>query len=99
MALTLWPTKEASRPSISSTEFHYEFAGRKLREGAIVDGAWRNQFIYDAEVVRPNCLEVGYDALRNMDYTVEIRAGSASLFVNRSDIFKVRRPYRAGDWA
>lgn len=99
MAMTLWPTKEAPQPSAINFKFHYEFAGRKLREGDIVDGRWQSQFIYDAEVLRPNCLEFGYDGQRNMDYSVEVRAGSATLFVNRSDIFNVRRPYRTGDWA
>lgn len=81
------------------TLFHYEFKGKELREADIVDGTWRHQFIYDAEVIRPNCLEFGYDGLRNMDYQVEVKAGSISLFLNRSDIFNVRRPYKTGDWA
>lgn len=99
MAMTLWPLKEALSANFKLPPFRYEFKGRSLREGDVVDGTWQNQFIYDAEVVRPNCLEFGYDGLRGMDYQVEVRAGSANLFLNRSDIFNVRRPYRIGDWA
>ena len=97
VSMTLWPAKAATRDH--NPAFRYKFAGRELREGDIVDGVWRSQFIHDAEVVRPNCLEFGYDGLRNMDYHVEVRVGSHNLFVNRSDISNVRRPYRTGDWA
>ena len=79
--------------------FEYKFHGKELREGDIIDGVWQTQFIYDAVVVRPNCLEYGYDGMRNMDYQVEVKAGSANLFVRRSDLFNVRRPYQIGDWA
>lgn len=96
MAMMLWPVKEIRPEHVP--RFHYKFTGRNLREGDIVDGVWQSQFIYDVEVVRPNCLEFGYDGLRNADYQVEVRAGSANLFLNRSDISNVRRPYRAGDW-
>lgn len=94
-----WSTRTVGRPKGDSLTFHYKFIGRELREGDIVDGAWRSQFIYDAKVLRPNCLELGYDVMRGMDYQVEVKAGSHHLFVNRSDISNVRRPYRTGDWA
>jgi hypothetical protein len=99
MALILWPIKEI-RPEYTP-RFHYKFTGKALREGDIVDGVHEStrQFIYDAEVIRPNCLEFGYDRLRNMDYRVEVRVGDVCLFLNRNDISNVRRPYRIGDWA
>lgn len=99
MAMTLWPLREELSSRAGLPPFHYEFTGRELREGDVVDGVWQSQFIYEAEVVRPNCLEFGYDGLRNMDYRVKVRAGSKDLFLNRSDIFNVRRPYKTGDWA
>ncbi len=97
MAMTLWPVKEIRPEHVP--RFHYKFTGRKLRQGDIVDGVWQSQFVYDAEVIHPNCLEFGINALRNMDYRVEVRADSAYLLLNRSDIFNVRRPYKTGDWA
>lgn len=50
MALTLWPLKEELSPGLKQPLFHYEFKGKELREGDIVDGTWRNQFIYEAMV-------------------------------------------------
>ena len=41
-------------------KFQYAFNGRDLREGDVIDGVWRTQFIYDAVVVRPNCLGIIY---------------------------------------
>lgn len=83
----------------SQPQFRYEFRGRHLREGDLVDGVWRSQFVHDAVVVRPNCPEYGYDLLRNMDYQVEVKAGVRKLLLRRSNISNVRRPYRMGDWA
>jgi hypothetical protein len=99
MAMTLWPLREEPSSRLKLPPFYYEFKGRELREGDVVDGVWQSQFVYEAEVMRPNCLEFGYDSLRGMDYRVEVRAGSARLLLNRSDIFNVHRPYRTGDWA
>jgi hypothetical protein len=95
---TLWPLR-GDLPSKREPRFHYKFKGRKLREGDIVDGVWQGHFIYDAKVIRPTCLEFGYDALRAMDYKVEVGAGTEYLLLKRSDIFNVRRPYKTGDWA
>ena len=80
-------------------KFQYAFNGRDLREGDVIDGVWRTQFIYDAVVVRPNCFEYGYDLMRNGDYQVQVKVGSHTFIVNRSDISNVRRPYQIGDWA
>ena len=99
MAMTLWPLKEELSRRTKLSPFYYEFKGSNLREGDLVDGVWQSQFIYEAEVIRPNCLEFGYDVLRGMDYQVEVRAGGLSLFLRRSDVFNVRRPYKTGDWA
>jgi len=98
MSAMLDPLKEELRSRSKLPRFYYEHAGKNLREGDLVDGVWQSQFIYEAEVMRPNCLEFGYDALRNMDYLVEVRSGSWRLHLNRSDIFNIRRPYKIGDW-
>lgn len=79
--------------------FQYKFTGRSLRQGDLVDGAYRNQFIYDATVIRPQCLEYGYDDLNDRGYMVEVRAGKYDLLLRRGDISNVRRPYQVGDWA
>jgi hypothetical protein len=42
----------------SQPRFQYEFRGGQLREGDVVDGVWRSQFVYDAVVVRPDCFNV-----------------------------------------
>lgn len=77
--------------------FEFEFRGRNLREGDVVDSVYRNQFIYDAIVIRPECPEYGYDG-ETRDYKVEVRVGSHRLVVKRGDIMAVRRPYQTGDW-
>lgn len=97
--MTLWPLREELQRRVKLRPFYYEFKGRKLREGDLVDGVYQTQFVYEVEVVRPNCLEFGYNNLRDGDYRVEVKTGNANLFLNRSDVFNVRRPYRTGDWA
>jgi hypothetical protein len=85
--------------AVVAPAFQYKVMSRELRVGDIVDGIWRNQFVYDVEVIRPNCLEYGYDGLRGGDYQVEVRIGMITTTLYRNDISNVRRPYQCGDWA
>lgn len=86
--------------SLSDTpSFRYQFTGRELRVGDIVDCLWRQWLVSDVEVVRPQCWEYGYDGLRGGDYQVEVRIGMITSTVYRNDISNVRRSYQCGDWA
>ncbi len=80
--------------SQASPRFLYRFEGQSLRFGDIVDVS---RFTNDATVLRPCCLECGYDA--KGDYWVELRAGILRFTVKRSEIYNVRRTYQSGDWA
>lgn len=76
--------------------FLYPVTSRLLHRDDTVDGVYGSQFIYDCTVIKPECLEYGYN--NNGDYKVEVKAGNLKLLLARSDISNVRRPYQPGDW-
>lgn len=79
-------------------QFFYRVMERELRIGDVVDGIYRSQAVYDATVIRPECLEYGRDGLNYGNYTVEVTVGTHSLLLERNTISNVRRAYQPGDW-